>query len=416
MVRPLALAGILAAALGLAPAAGSQVDPVAPDAIAGLVAWYRIDDLTAGVTKDREPIFRWPDASGKGHDLSGAQTGPNAVLVARQLGDKPIVEVRQGLTLAVQNPFELGDHTIVLVYRSKLTQRALLRSDLEPTRGIALVEGSTLHLYRLGEVGHRTVPYTTPIGLSKEFGITILGRDDWKARAFIDGADVSSWTESRQILRVGAFFDLVYSKQVSYDGRGLEIAEMAFYDRFLDANERAGLTRHLASKYGLAVRDTSDVPLRERLRELAATAGRRLAWLDTTWQGNLNAREGVAVAWTGGQRTDPPFARDPAQPTRVTCTADATAAQIHLALGLRSPRPGTEVRVLLLKNNAEYLDEQAVSGPFGGDAAAGSTTVELETTTLLAAGDFLEVLVFATGAEGEVTLDPERSVLVVAAP
>jgi hypothetical protein len=392
----------------------AAVEPLAPDAIPGLVAWYRIDDLHE--LKDKEPVRLWPDASGHGHDLVAPDKGPVAWLAAQRLGSKPVVQIQKGVTFKVTNPFDLSDHTIFLVYRSQLTQRALLRSDLDPDRGIVLIEGSRYHVYRVAEVGHRPFPYTTPIGVQKSYGITVLGRDDWKNRAFVDGVDVSSWIESRQIMRVGAFFNLTYSKQVVHDGGGLDIAEIAIYDRFLGGDERSGLTRHLAEKYGLEVRDAGDVPLRERLADVAAAAGLHVAWLEGPAGGDVGSPEGAAIAWTAGDRTDPPFKRDPQNPTRVICTEQGIAAQIHLVLGLRAAQPGADLRVMLLKNNAEYLPDEASTGPFGGEGAAGLATVELDTNALLEAGDFLEVLVFGKGAAVPVSVDPAESVFVVSAP
>jgi hypothetical protein len=77
--------------------------------------------------------------------------------------------------------------------------------------------------------------------------------------------------------------------------------------------------------------------------------------------------------------------------------------------------PGSNIRVFLLRNGTDYLDDHAESGEFGG-ADNGLTTVELETTAFLDNGDYLEVIAEGVGAEGEVLLVPDESLFFAHAP
>ena len=77
-------------------------------------------------------------------------------------------------------------------------------------------------------------------------GSPVLGREAGLLREFVNGVDVSAGNEVEGSLRVGKFFHLSFSRYAQADGDSLAIAEMIFYNRYLNDDERAQLTRLLA--------------------------------------------------------------------------------------------------------------------------------------------------------------------------
>jgi hypothetical protein len=384
-----------------------------PDSIAGLVARYESRTLHGHLANDGK-VEAWNDSSGNGHDLTYGGKGLRGLFRTRRANGKPVVELQKRGFYLVREPFELDDHTIFIVSRTGGGDRALLRSDTKSSRGIVLYAKRRQHLLRTGGVGAWAAPYTSRAEPSGEFDVTVLAREAGRLRAYVNGIEVSSGEHLAEPLRVGAFFQIVYSQHVDKDAQGLEIAEMLFYERFLSRKERESVTARLTSTYGLEERMSEEASLKSRLAEIRNAEGAELVWLGTESVTDLNRFDDVAaVPWTVRERVDAPFENRPGElSTRIGCKRDGTLIRIHLSLELEAANPGSSVRVLLLRNGADYLEDDAVSGAFGGDGEAGRATVELETTVFLDAGDWVEVIGEGYGAEGEVRVVPGRALFV----
>lgn len=397
--------------LALAAAAHPVAHAAAPEEIPGLVARYEASTIH-GRSVDGDKVLVWPDSSGQGHDLRFPGRGLAALVRDGRLSGRPVVEVRKA-GYDVSTPFELRDHTIFLVHRADLIERALLSSDADPTFGIVLHEQGKRHLWRTGAVGTDPLPYTEHADRTDDFEITVLGREAGRLRAFADGIEVSSGLRSATPLRVGKFFNVVYSQFVDRDADGLQVAEMLFYDRFLDRADRAGVTAYLVERYGLAGQLRREEPLAGRLTELREAEDGHVLWLSTEATPDLAPADDVAaVPWTVRERVDEPFSVKAAPlDTRITCTRSASLVRLYVSLGLSASRPGAKLRLLLLKNGAEYHDEDASSGEFGGEGTSAEGSVALEATLFLDEGEWIEVVTEGVGAPGEIRLDPARSLL-----
>lgn len=394
MLRPaLWLALGLATWTTVASAADPQPDggggPVT--AIDGLVAWYHTGSLHRRLHGE-QAISTWPDASGNGHDLVDDQNGGPAMFEVVQINGLPAVRVGKSDTYSVTAPFDLEDHTIFLVYASSRPRRALLRHELDEwsSHGIVLRQELRRDLLHQGQT---TAAYGTDFELGDAFAISVLGREAGTLRAFINGADISSQEQLGGTVRIGRFFGIRITRYVTSDGSGLRIAEMIFYDRFLDDDERNALTSHLSEKYA--------IPLRYEARAL----------LSSTSTENMNVPGEVrAVAWDEQRELRDPLRQDPEkEPTRVFSSQDGTRVRLSVRLELTSEAAGPEVRVFVLKNYEEYLPVEARSGPLAGDGAP--KTVELDVTLTLDDGEYFEIVTSGGGTEGKVTLVPGASVL-----
>lgn len=389
--------------------AQDPVLPAAPDSVPGLVARYEVESLhlrTAGGSQ----VERWSDSSGNGHDLTFEGAGLAALFRTLRLNKLPTVEVQKNGSYLVESPFELGDYTIFLVYRSAFGERALLSSDLQPTHGIMLHVNGKQFLYRAGGVGAAATAYTSQAPRSDAFRVAALGREAGRLRAFLDGVDISSGDIAGETLRVGRMFHVSYSQFVDMDGQGIDVAEMLFFDRFLAAGERSLVSRFLAERYGLAENMRDAEPLKRRLDALRANHAVAALWLATDSQVDLNRIDGVvAVPWTTEERVDAPLGHAVAPDhTRITCARDGTSVRVYVRLGLAAAAAGPGLRLLLLKNGREYQADDAASGRL----EAGPATVELETTLYLDTGDWIEAVTIANGEPGEVRLDPQSTLLV----
>jgi len=362
-----------------------------PVEIDGLVAWYRVDSLH-GTMKGREKVSVWPDASGHGHDLVDDENGMPAIFEVVQINGLPAVRIDKANTHAVTNPFDLDDHTIFLVYAPARPRRGLLRNELDERGSYGIVLRQELERDVLQQ-GQTSAPYGTDFDVEKEFSITVLGRESETLREFINGADISSEQKLGGVVRVGRFFETRQTRYVTSDGQGLRFAEMIFYDRFLDDNERNAITNHLSEKYRIA--------LRYEARALLATASPQ----------NVNVLSGVRpVEWKDRRELREPLGHDPEKsPTRLFSTRDGTRVRLAVSLRLTTAVVGADIRVFVLKNYEEYLPGEVGSGPMTGDGTPHA--VELEMTLTLNDGEFIEIVTSGGGAEGEVTLVPGESIL-----
>ncbi len=409
----LALGLICVVLFASVPTPAAEPESTSPDEVPGLVAWYDGDSMRGN--RDGGAVRSWTDRSGNGHDLKLDEGSPPALFRASQLNGEPTVNVRKGSFYSVTEPFELNDHTIFVVYKSQYVG-ALFRDDTEKTKGLVMRVDGRYHHYRNGGVGHEGAYYNAAMPLDSKFSITVLGKERGVLRSFINGVDVSSGAALPQSIRVGKFFDLTYSQFVSRDGAGLQLAEILFYDRFLIDAERDGVTRHLGEQYALEAESTGVASYRTVLESLYRSSDSKMVRLGTAKSANVNVASGAGIRWDVQTRLNAPFAHDPDKdPTHLHCGTDNTRIRLFVSLPVRSTVPGARLRVLLLKNGEEYLPEEAETGVFGGDGESGHAVVELGATLFLDAGDKIEIVVFADGADGEVTLAASKAVLMAQA-
>ena len=368
-------ASLLALCVALGTTLISTAD--SPPRIDGLVAWYRVDSLHRSM-KGREEVSVWPDDSGHGHDLVDDENGMPAIFEVVQINGLPAVRIDKSNTHAVTNPFDLEDHTIFLVYASARPRRGLLRNELDERDSFGIVVRQEFKRDVLQQ-GSTSAPYGTDFDLDKEFSITVLGRESETLRAFINGADISSGQKLGGVVRVGRFFGNRQTRFVTSDGLGLRFAEMIFYDRFLDDDERNAVTIHLSEKYG--------IPLRYEARALLATRSPQ----------NVNMLSVVRpIEWNDQREIRDPLGHDAEKsPSRLFCSRDGTRVRLSVSLRLTTAVAGADIRVFVLKNYEEYLPGEVGSGPMTGDGAPHA--VELELTLTLNDGEFIEITGDETG-------------------
>lgn len=403
--RP-ALAGILLLLPCLVPA-GAATDAVEPGRIEGLEAWYRAD---APELKTGDPVSVWPDGSGRGHDLVDDRNGLHAVCEAMQINDLPAVRIGKSNSHGVTEPFELGDHTVFVVFRADLTGRALFGNEADEFAGLELrAEG--LH-DRLQYAAGQAVRYGSIDTPTRGWSLIVLGRDAGSLHEFVDGVDRSSGAEYGDTIRVGRFFQFSRTRFAKSDGEGLRIAEMLFYKRFLVEAERQQVTRYLAEKYGLAVQGTEAAPETVAGPAPAPAPAAGLAQLSTTAGINVNEAM-VAVPWDRQDELDPPFEHDAEnQPARLVCTRDGTRVRLHVSLPLEATVDGVNVRVLFRVNGALFLRGEGSSGRFGGPEGAGRASAQAEVIATLNAGDYVEVVTLRAGGAGSVTIQPDAATFI----
>ena len=378
-MRRLTLSILLALAASGVCASAEVVDD-----IAGLQAWYKTDSLH-GTLRNGDRVATWPDSSGSGRDLVDDQNGLPSVFEVRQIGDHAVVRVGKGNTHTVQEPFEMEDHTLFLVYEAARPQIGLFQGAAEGRKyGVVLRKGDRR------DICGRFAPYGRDFELKPGFNITVLGRHSGQLHAFVNGENLSSGETFGEALQVGRLFRARLTRYVIPDGVGLRVAEMMFYDRFLGEDERDAITGYLSEKYAIG---------------LTPAIG---AILGTTVPQEVNLPAPHRVEWQEQTELRAPMSHDAAEVenTELRCTRDDTTVRLSVSLTLSSQAPGTKVRVAFLKNDEVYLSETAETGRMTGGTAPYVATVRLEATLTMNAGDFVEVVTVAAGEAGKVTLEP----------
>jgi hypothetical protein len=406
MSRRLTIACIaLLSALGAATAA-------APDQINGLEAWYRADALQQSLSRDN-PVSTWPDASGNGHDLTDDKNGLPALYAPMQVNNLPVIRVQKGSKYSVASPFELGDHTIFVVYRADNAGRAFFRSNSDKFHGVILrAEGKWDQLQISAPIQTKNYGSSTQPG--RAFGITVLARQSDLLMTFLNGVDISAGAEYPGVMVVGKFFRIDHNRYAKSDGEGLRIAEMLFYNRYLTGAERESVTRYLSDKYALEIEKHEEVT--EEVQRQAGTVvtyeGTSLAQLSTNSRANIN--EGAAVvAWDVEDALDSPFEHGSgANNSRLICTNDSTRVRLYVSLPVSTTIEGAHIRVLFRINGSGYMRGEGRSGIFGRAGATDKRTVYSEVVTTLNADDYIEVVVLREGAEGEVTIDSSAAIFI----
>jgi hypothetical protein len=378
--------------------------------IAGLEAWYDVASLHERM-RGGERVAAWKDSSGNGHDLQDDETGPHAVFQILQVNGEPAVQIRKTNTHSVTKPFDLGDHTIFLVYSAREGNRALFQSDVagkEPF-GVVLRDAEGRDYYKHGR---HVIPYGVPHALGTDFNVTVLGRDSGTFHSFINGRDVSSGVKFSEPIRIGRFFGISLTRFKNIDGDGLRIVEMIVYNRYLTDAERKSVTAYLSERYGIQPAIEVAGGVEAAPSPVAPNEAAVRVALGSSSSRNLNDTTPLAIAWSTQRKVEAPFRHDPASDsTRLHCTRDNTRVRLFASLPVRTSADGANVRFLVLKNDAEYQPVEGSTGPLNATEGQAATTVVLATTLVLNAGDYVEVVTVAQGAPGEVTLEPGKALL-----
>ena len=391
-------------------ASAIDVDSPVPR-ITGLEAWYDIASLHERM-RGGERVSTWRDSSGKGHDLTDDENGVYAMFHILQVNDEPAVFVRELNTFSVTTPFELDDHTIFLVYSANKPSRALFQSEVAGRESFGVVlrdkenRDSQLH-------GRQVIPYSVGYARDSEFNITVLGRESGVLRSFINGRDVSSRAGFAGPIRVGRLFGVAYTRAVRRDGDGVRVAEMIFYNRYLEQSERNSILQYLSRRYGVELSIGEQETAGDQPPVVPPQESAVRARLSTTSSQNVNREDPFAIAWDTQLQIEEPFRHDPEQEsTRLYCTRDGTQVRLYLSLPVTGAVSGANVRFLVLKNDQEYQPEEGATGPLAGDEERTVATVVFAATLTLNQGNYVEVVALAQGEPGEIKLLPGQAMLI----
>jgi hypothetical protein len=385
----------------------ADVEALAPDDVPGLVAWYNVESVHRR-SRDGDTVRRWKDSSGHGHDLVATPEGRPAVFHTRVLDGKPVISIPKANRFDVTEPFELDDHTIVIVFAGKLTRRAFFSSDTDPKQGIVLRDKGSIHFFQNGTAGG--FPYNRVTTSGTGFTTTVLGREAGTLHAFINGTDLSSGLAVDTAFRVGRLFQIEHTTFVGSDGESLRIAEMLFYDRYLDEQERQGVTRHLGEKFGLPV--SLAASKKESEPSIVDDEAVRVR-VSTRTRINVND-ETVAIPWDVAGRTARGFHFDvESGKTRLVCTEDGTRVRVTVTLPLLTRVADASLRLLILVNGESYHPVEALSPPFAGPREDKFAMARLQTELSLDAGDFIEIITSQVGTAGNVRIPAAEALLVV---
>ena len=403
---PVRLATALVCLL-LAPGFAAAAEPLSPDRVPGLVAWYDLEPVHRRA-HDGMALGRWPDRSQNGHDLLSVREDAPAVFRTKVLNEKPAISIHRLTRLDVTEPFELGDHTIFLVYSAKYSKRALLSSDENDSSGIVVDDESKFHYLQHGGGAYRYNRFGSP---SRDFKIALLGRELGSLRAAVDGLDVSSGGEIATPLRVGRLFEIRHTRFVTSDGESLLVAEMIFFDRYLTREEREGVMQYLADKYALPLYENPTEEPEEKTEEIDEAAVRVRA----SNRGDLSVNdELVALPWDFIARNDEPFRFGSGQDnSRIYSMADGTRIRATVSLRLRSKVEAAKVRILFQINRESWVEQDAVNDPFEGAGGDKSADLHLQAEMMLDDGDFFEVITTREGAAGPVRVQAREALLIV---
>ena len=391
---------LLIATLLAIVAPASAVDQ--PDEIPGLAAWYRADglDLSSGAN-----VERWPDASGQGRDLTSDNRGIPGLFKAEQLNGLPAVTLGAQNGYAVSRPMQLRDHTVALVYRTRKNTRALFRGgDDARSRGIVLHGTDGTHRIQNGGDRPGQLFAYAPADDGRAWRATVLTGRGGALSGFVDGSELSVGKQFEEPLIVSKMFELRVTQSVRLDADGLSIAEMIFYDRALSQKELFGLQSYLAWKYGLEL--ASQPPPAEPDAYVALT---EIAQLTIGKAVDVNGA-GVPVPWDEAPMLDPPFDRDPTQPSRLICLDDGVRVRLSAHLPLISEAEGTNVRLLFRVNGAVLLRGGGYTGRMTASGAGARASVRAEVVAELNAGDYVEVVAWQAGDPGAVKVDTAGAV------
>lgn len=388
--RTTALAGV---ALAIVASAAGPAGAVEPDDLPGLVAWYELRSLHARAS-DGEDVVRLKDASGNAHHLEELATGPAARFRTRRAGGKPALSLSTRSSFAIAEPFELADHTVVLAYATPRPRIGLVRGSTSTSPGIVLHEGD---LAATLETPASRVPYARPARLDPGFHVLVLAREDGRLRSWLDGSEISSGARSREPLELAVLFDVALQTRRA-DAGGLEIAELAIYDRALDDEERHATVDRWLDRYDVARRARPSGIVEERVAVRLRAMGRD----------DLNGALPRPVRWTAPARIEAPF--DAVGPTAVRTRLDGTLARVFVTVPVVSTAEGIDVGVVLRVRGSRSSEIDGATGALGPGETA---VVELSGTVLLDAGDVIEVVTVAHGAEGLARLSGDGATLTI---
>jgi hypothetical protein len=386
---------------------GGSIDADPIESMPGLIAWYDVSALHEKL-RDGEEVGIWQDSSGNGHTLTDRRDGQPILFETQQVGEKPAMHVRRLNSHALEEPFEFDDHTIFLVASTKCSPCGLLHSTApgEDLNGI-LLQGDRGRAFL--HAGGSAAPYTEPLDIGGRFAVMVLGRQAGVLHGFVDDRDVSSLAEIGGGIQVGGFFSMSLTRAVKKYSDGLHVSEMIFFDRYLSREERAEVTRYLGEKYEIEL--YAPAPGQHRVERMAPPNPERVrAHLGLGSAQSVNVAESTFVFWEASHLVDAPFRHDAEEaPERLYCTRDETRVRVRVVLQLATEIAGAKIGLVVVKNNEDWLPDEASSEPLAG----GRGKLLLDVFVDLDAGDWISVIAESRGAEGPVTAVPENSEILV---
>ncbi|MFP6887389.1 MAG: DUF1549 and DUF1553 domain-containing protein [Opitutales bacterium] len=268
----------------------ASMEPDAPALGESLLLWLRADDLKL---KNGEPVFVWPDAGGRGHDLTptkgvrknGSGTAPRFV-AASEVGGRPAVRFgpENGLAGSPDHPLELkGDAslTIILVARYRPNEAKPPYDNLffvgdpagkggvdpgRPTAALIEIDrskpdwasldfaGGWSHDATLGKGSAQPV-YAGPVVLTfvKSPGPMTAVRVFFNGRSEEEllkrrATGASAPLDLRHREDVGVSMGRVTNWAGSFDG---DVAEVIVYGKALPETERSALEKGIARRYDI---------------------------------------------------------------------------------------------------------------------------------------------------------------------
>jgi hypothetical protein len=129
---------------------------------------------------------------------------------------------------------------------------------------------------------------------------------------------------------------------------------------------------------------------------------------------NLNDKL-VPVEWNAQEQVGAPFSIDLENDnTAIICDRDGTLARVSIKLPLVAKVEDVGLRLLILKSGESYHPEESATTRFEASGGSWHTTLELDTTIKLDAGDYIEIITSRTGGEGMIVVEPGAAELVIA--
>lgn len=239
-----------------------------PNTIEGLRLWLRGDDALSAYGNGGK-VTKWADASGFGNHATNATYRPNVVsgAVNGHAAVKFVHSSQQMLflpTTTFQGMSSLSNSTVFIVNKWSGTSTSVglfgqwKSSDSTPNCHFEVKSGGVLRL-RIADVDLESISGILTQGQwSTVAGVSDMSRESRYVSIFKDGRQILSREGSvgttsfsrADRLYIGNSCDIpTGSSQRGYDG---EIAEVLLFNRALTVDERMGIERYLANKYGTA--------------------------------------------------------------------------------------------------------------------------------------------------------------------
>jgi len=222
------------------------------------------------VTVKQRSVSAWADQSGNGHHATQGTEGMRPSFVAQGLGGWPSLVGNGGSDMLVTNSIDLtaatGSTWFAVLFDASSAAQAPFEHGSAGSASGALLEVNTGAVGRLTSTTRGAT--STPKSLVSnadtfglETGSVLFGINDsnlasnTEMQLWLNGVDISG--SSSAVETTGGFGSApltVFARGGGAAGYSGLISEIGLYKRALTAQERAGLTAYLGSRYGIAVK------------------------------------------------------------------------------------------------------------------------------------------------------------------